>query len=108
MTDKPLSEQAKELFDLLVEKDLPLSSSKARMIVRQIRELEAEIARLKVWASDSHVTDLEAKLASACEQINLQIKRAEAAERERDELLVAINWADTMGRRVKLPDTEEG
>ena len=41
-----------------------------------LRFLWAEIERLRVWASDSHVTELEARLAEV--------------ERERDE---ARNWA---------------
>ena len=31
----------------------------------EIRELETEITRLKIWGSDSHVTELEAKLEAA-------------------------------------------
>ena len=99
MTDQPLS-ALKERHDQ--------SGSYSTATQRYIRALNREIERLKVWASDSHVTDLEAQVARQRDAISEQARMIEAAEKERDELLVAINWADTMGRRVKLPDTEEG
>ena len=54
-------------------------------LLEQIRALEAEIERLKIWGSDSHVTDLLEELWESGENPNFWKNKAEAAEKERDE-----------------------
>jgi len=71
-------------------------------------EAVAEIARLKIWGSDSHVTDLEAKLEQLDEEVEKLSKdrykeqlRAEAAEEARDDLQYVLDEATGKSELVK-------